>query len=292
MSITGQINLVTNPTAFFGQVLTGAKKPATGFEPAKSGGFSVILLGNLPGPVPAPVSAPATVNAATGGFAFPTLPTPAQGFGPGDMVSLHVTSHNTPFYRSAPFPLSHADAGLDIFVYQPVIPASDGISAGLISKGLTGQSLPPDTKLTANPWGIGVAGDQSGADVQFGISLVPDQSSNLSLFFDMQLHNWNIHVGFPADCKYSADGILATIKSALQTSGSAANALAATTIAKAFEGPPLNLPATITAQLLAAISIQFMSLPLPNAHTWPLANTTDPTIVITPQLALGFPRAF
>jgi hypothetical protein len=44
--------------------------------------------------------------------------------------------------------------------------------------------------------------------------------------------------------------------------------------------------------LLAAVSIQFTSLSLPNKHTWPLSNTSDKTIVVVPQLTLGFPRIF
>jgi hypothetical protein len=90
----------------------------------------------------------------------------------------------------------------------------------------------------------------------------------------------------------NADAILAQIKTALQTDNSKANQLVAGTITKAFEGPPLNLSAAATQKLLNAVSIQFTSLSLPNKHTWPLSNTSDKTIVVVPQLTLGFPRVF
>jgi hypothetical protein len=210
MTISGHINLINNPQAFFGQLLTGTKKPTTGFAPAKMPGFSVTMTSVFMGFIP--ITIPGTFNPADGSFTLPAVPPQLPGFGPNDLVSLNVTLHGTPFYRTERFPHAHLTEDLEIFVYQPNIPASDGIAAGLISKGLNGQGLPSDTKLTANPWGIGVAGDQSGADVQFGISLIPDTSPNLAVFFDMALHNWNIHVGWPASCVTSANGILAKIR--------------------------------------------------------------------------------
>jgi hypothetical protein len=91
--------------------------------------------------------------------------------------------HNRPFYRSGLFPRAHLSPAkiFDIFVFQPTIPSSDGVSAGLISSGLAGGGLPGDTMLAANPWGISVVGDSSGADIEFGIQLTPDTSPNLKV---------------------------------------------------------------------------------------------------------------
>jgi hypothetical protein len=122
--------------------------------------------------------------------------------------------------------------------------------------------------------------------------MIPDVSPNLSIFFDLALDGWNIHVGWPADWCTSANDILNNIKSQLQTSGSTANKLVAGTIAKAFEDPPLNLSTTVTKILLADVTIQFVSMSLPNQHTWALTNETDKTIVVVPQLTVGWPRGF
>jgi hypothetical protein len=122
--------------------------------------------------------------------------------------------------------------------------------------------------------------------------MIPDTSPNLSLFFDLALDGYNIHVGWPADCGTNATKVLNQIKSALQTSDSGANKIVSGTITKAFERPPLNLDAAVTQKLLENVSIQFISMSLPNSHTWALSDTTDKTIVIVPQLALGYPRTF
>jgi hypothetical protein len=152
-------------------------------------------------------------------------------------VWLNLSLHEQPFYRSAVFPRAHTSKPLDIFLYQPTVPNSDGLTAGQISAGLSGQGLPGNTTLTANPWGIGVAGSEGQADIQFGVQLVADTSPNLSIFFDLALDGWNIHVGWPTSWCESADDILNKIRTSLQTSGSKAGQLVSGTITKAFEGP-------------------------------------------------------
>ena len=295
VSIKGAIHTITDPTAFFAPIILGGAGHGGGFVPTKSSGISVILMGwmqILPGFPAMPLPFAATASPTDGSFSLPDIPASLNSF--VQNVSFLVTVHGKPFYRSGLFPRAHLspEKTFDIFVFQPTIPSSDGVSAGLISSGLAGGGLPGDTVLTANPWGISVVGDKSGADIDFGIQLTPDTSPNLGVFFDLALHNWNIQVGFPADWCTNADAILAQIKSALQTDNSKANQLVAGTITKAFEGPPLNLSAAVTQKLLAAVSIQFTSLSLPNKHTWPLSNTSDKTIVVVPQLTLGFPRVF
>jgi hypothetical protein len=291
MSITGRVNLINNPTEFFLPIILGSGPPTSGFAPSKSSGVVVILtayLDLIPSLPPLPLPFVTTASTTNGDFTLPDIPSAL----PGTQVSLLVTVHGRPFYRSERFSRSHTDKHLDIFVYQPTIPSGDGVTAGQISTGLASAGLPGNTTLSANPWGLGVVGSKSGADIQFGIQLVPDTSTNLSIFFDLALDGYNIHVGFPADWCTSADDILNSIKSALQTSGSKANQLVSGTITKAFEGPPLNLSSTVTQKLLDSVSIQFVTMSLPNKHTWALSDQSDRTIVVVPQLTLGFPRGF
>lgn len=287
MSINGRVNLITNPTEFFAPIILGTGQPTAGFVPSTTSGFVVEITGMLLGLFPFPLP-PATVSTVNGNFTLPSFP---NGLSVTD-VWINLSLHGRPFYRTEMFPLSHTNKELEIFLFQPSVPNSDGVTAGQISTGLGTAGLPGNTTLSANPWGLGVVGSKSGADIQFGIQLVPDTSPNLSIFFDLALDGWNIHVGWPADWCTSADDILNSIRSALQTSGSKANQLVAGTLTKAFEGPPLNLSATITQKLLENVSIQFVTMSLPNKHTWALSNQSDGTIVVVPQLTIGFPRAF
>jgi hypothetical protein len=295
MSTKGAVHTITDPTAFFAPIILGGGGHGGGFVPTKSSGVSVILMAwmqIIPSFPAMPLPFATAASASDGSFSLPDIPTPLESF--VHDVSFLVSVHGRPFYRSGLFPRAHLspEKTFDIFVYQPTIPASDGVSAGLISSGLSGGGLPGNTVLSTNTWGIGVVGDKSGADIDFGIQLTPDTSPNLGVFFDLALHNWNIQVGFPADWCTNADAILAQIRAALQTDNSKANQLVSGTITKAFEGPPLNLSSAVTQKLLEAVSIQFTSLSLPNKHTWPLSNTSDKTIVVVPQLTLGFPRVF
>jgi hypothetical protein len=295
MSIKGAIHTITDPTAFFAPIVLGGTGHGGGFIPTKSSGVSVMLtawMEVIPASPAIPLPISAMASAADGGFTLPDVPASLNSF--VHNVSFLVSVHGKPFYRSALFPRTHLspEKSFDIFVYQPSIPSSDGVPAGLISSGLASGDLPGNTVLSANPWGIGVVGSKSGADIDFGIQLTPDTSPNLGVFFDLALHNWDIQVGFPADWCTNADAILAQIKTALQSDNSKANQLVAGTITKAFEGPPLKLSSAVTQKLLNAVSIQFTSLTLPNKHTWPLSKTNDGTIVVVPQLTLGFPRVF
>jgi hypothetical protein len=295
MSTKGAIHTITNPTEFFAPIILGDGSHGGGFVPTESSGVSVILMAwmqIIPWLPAMPLPFATTASASDGSFSLPDIPASLDSF--VQNVSFLVSVHGRPFYRSGLFPRTHLspEKSFDIFVFQPTVPPSDGVSAGLISSGLAGGGLPGDTMLSTNPWGISVVGDSSGADIEFGIQLTPDTSPNLGVFFDLALHNWDIQVGFPADWCTNADTILAQIRTALQTDNSKANQLAVGTIMKAFEGPPLNLSAAVTQKLFNAVSIQFTSLSLPNKHTWPLSNTSDKTIVVAPQLTLGFPRVF
>ena len=147
-------------------------------------------------------------------FTFPDYP---ANFDVKD-VAINLSLNGHPVYRSTVFTYARArQGGLDIYINQPVLPPADAIAAGEISQHLGGAGLPSNTTLTSGPTGIWVAGDQQGANVQFGVKLVPHTSTNLNVFADIGLNGWNIHVGFPADCKLNADEILAKIKTMLAT---------------------------------------------------------------------------
>ena len=170
MSITGRVNLVNNPTAFFAPIILGTGAPTSGFVPAKSSGVVVAMnwwMQPIPSVPAMPLALGATVSAVDGNFTLPDIPAPFLPL--VNEVSINVAVHGRPFYRSDRFPRSHTNKHLDIFVFQPSIPSTDGVTAGLISTGLAGQGLPENTALTANSWGVNVVGSRSGVDVQFGI---------------------------------------------------------------------------------------------------------------------------
>jgi hypothetical protein len=192
-----------------------------------------------------------------------------------------------PVYRSAIFSYARAlQGGLDIYINQPVLPQADAISAGEISHHLGGSGLPSDTMLTSKPWGIWVAGDQSGANVQFGVKLVPHTSTNLNVFADIGIDGWNIHVGFPADCKTSADGILNQIKTMLANDDSAVNAFIKAKVMQFLT----EIAGEFAKQVFGTISITFTSISFPTTYSWPLKNTTDSTGIITIGPTIGYPQ--
>jgi hypothetical protein len=287
MSINGQVNIITNQTEFFGPILLGSGKPAGGFAPLKGQSFNVLMTG-FPQLLPLFHSTVETsTNPANGTFSLPEFP---PGFNIGD-VSLNLAHLGQPFYRSEVFPYARAkEGGLDIYLLQPVLPPSDGIPASAISKALSSANLPGNTMLSANPWGVGVVGSKSGADIQFGIKVVPDTSSNLAVFVDLGLENWNIHVGFPADWCTTAQDILNQIRSDLTSEEGEVNVFVKSQILQILQKPPVNLSAALASSLLNHVSVTFSSIIFPTKHIWPLSATNDGTIVMTVHPTLGYPR--
>jgi len=287
MSITGHVNLITDPTAFFLPIILGTGKPPSGFVPSRDAAIVAEMTGLFLGIFPISVSA--NVSAVNGSFTLPDLP---PVFASMDEIWINLRLHDRPFYRSEVFPRAHASKGLEIFLFQPPIPETGGVTAGQASTDLAGASLPRNTTLSADPWSLGVVGSKPGADIRFGIQIVPDTSPNLSIFFDLALDGWNIHGGWPADWCTSADDILNNIRTVLQASGPEANQIVSGTITRAIEGAPLNRSSTISRKLLDNVSIQFVTMSLSDKHTWTLSDETDKTNMIVPQLTLGFRRGF
>ncbi|HTC07907.1 MAG TPA: hypothetical protein VK726_03940 [Acetobacteraceae bacterium] len=72
MSITGRVNLVTNPTGFVAPTELGAGAPTPGFIPSTKSGFVVRMNGRLLGDFP--VSGSANVSTENGNFIPPDFP--------------------------------------------------------------------------------------------------------------------------------------------------------------------------------------------------------------------------
>jgi hypothetical protein len=293
MAITGQINLVKDQTAFFAPIVLGGGKPTTGFVPFTNDSFTVEMIGFFspggPIPIEIPMIVTAKANTAKGTFTLPEFPSALNVTD----VWIILTHAGQPFYRSQQFKYSRAkEGGLDIYLFQPSLPTSDGIAAGTISKALGGSSLPGNTTLTAKPWGLGVAGSEGQADVQFGVAIVPDTSWNLSSFIDLNLNGWNINVGWPSSWCKSADDILSDIKSGLSKDDSQANSFIKGQIQDILEKPPVGLSAQLAGTLLKNVSVTFTTIVFPNSHEWALSNTTDNTIVMAVHPTLGYPRGW
>jgi hypothetical protein len=286
MAITGRVNRITDQTAFFTPIVGGTGKPTSGFAPLTKESFTVTMIGWLPAP---PLYFPffANVDTVNGSFALAEFP----GSLDVDDVSISLSHGSRPFYRSRKFKYARAkEGGLDIYLYQPILPRSDGIAAGAISQALSGSSLPGNTTLTASSWGLGVAGSEGQADIQFGVNIVPDTSFDLGLSVDLQLNGYNIQVGWPTDWCTSPDDILNSIKSALNTDDSQVNGFIKKQILQMLQKPPVGLPGTLANTLLDRVSITFTTIVFPNSHTWGLSNTTDKTIIMAVHPTLGYPR--
>jgi hypothetical protein len=290
MSIKGTVYLVTNTIEFFlPLVLTvGGKAPTTGFAPSNSpyvakltfsGGFFGIFQ----------FSFFTNVNTADGTFEFNIPDLTPFGL---KLVALSLSLYNVPIYRSEHFAYSDLSRELNIYLYQPRLPSSDGITAGQVSSALSGHGLPGNTSLTASSSGLSITGSKSGAHLQFGVAIVPDTSPNLSLFFDLLLNGWNIHVGFPADLCESANDVLNSIRSGLQSADSAANGVVQSQLMTILQGTPLNLSSGEASNLLQNVSIQFSQVSFPANHNWALSNKSDTTVVISPTPVIGYPRRF
>jgi len=287
--INGQIHLITNPTAFFAPILLGSGGPTTGFANLTGGSFVITMTGFAVANPTVQTTVSAAVNATNGTFSLHEYPTTTHI----DDVSLNLAHLGQPFYRSAVFKYTRAKQGnLNIYLFQPVLPASDGVAAGVISTALASGSLPGNTTLSSNPWGIGIVGSKSGADIQFGITLIPHTSTNLNVYADLALQNWNIHVGFPADWCTTAHDILTSIRTALVNDDGEVNVLIKAQIIQMIEKPPLGLSAALATSLVNHVSITFSSILFPVKHTWALSNTKDTTVVMNVHPTIGYPRGW
>jgi hypothetical protein len=180
---------------------------------------------------------------------------------------------------------------LNVWILPEPIDPKDGISAGQVSGLLQGSGLPGDTEITASASGLAFSGSDSGADINFGISITPDASFDLTTFLDLQLSSWNIHVGWPADWCTNADDILAEIVRGVQNASASMNASVLTRIKKIFETEEPLLSSSVVATFFDSdVSVTFSDITYPAPHTWKLTNSKDATVVIGGDLCIGFPR--
>jgi hypothetical protein len=279
MAISGQIFGITDPKKFFEAVLLG-QAPA-GFVTLKNLPLQISAIGFNHTNPQAHVTIPGTFDSANSSFKISDFP---AGHNVDD-IALNVNISGSPLYRTAVFSYTRAQhGGLDIYTYQP---SSVGISAGDISKNIPASSgLPSNTTLQTFPWGLWAAGDQQGADVQFGMKIVPHTSTNLNVWAEIGIDGWNIHVGFPADCKYNAHEIRLQIQQALEQENSPLNAFIKTRIMSVLT----KVAGNYATDVFKAVSITFTSIRIQAGHTWPLSNKTDTTAVINVGPTIGYPQ--
>lgn len=302
--LSGHVYQITDMTTFFLPILNGQGPPSDGFAPWP--GLEVQTW-SVNDRLPIPLPGGSTQTQADGSFGIDQTPPNATvpGGTPSDIrFSLLVSEGSFPFrplYRSdLSLAVAAAEATeLNIWLMPQPIDMADGISAGSVSGVLQGSGLPGNTKVTASPSGLAFSGSSDGADVKFGMSIVPDTSFNLGTYLDLQLSSWHIHVGWPADWCTSADDILAEIVQGLQGAGASMNAAVLKKLEKVFaDMESLPDPATNAGSAAIAgkffnsdVSVTFMDLTYPTQHTWAASNTTDTTVVITGDLCIGYPRS-
>jgi hypothetical protein len=160
------------------------------------------------------------------------------------------------------------------------VDVKDGVSAGTVSGVVNNSGLPGNTHITASPSGLTFAGSDSGADVKFGISITPDTSFDLNTFLDLRLSSWDIHVGWPADWCTSADDILAEIVRGLQGAGASMNTAVLTKLVEVAAGKTSLPLSTVLTFFDTDASLTCMDVTYPTPYTWPMANTTDSTVVV------------
>ena len=300
---SGNVYKITDPASFFLPILGGQQgPPQQGYEPWSGLEVRMWSVNDL---LPIPLPGGSAQTQADGSFGI-TQPAPnatVPGGTPSDVrFMLQVTEGSFPYrplYRSD-LSLSVGAAEtteLNIWLLPETIDAKNGISAGSVSNVLKSSALPGNTQITASPSGLSFSGSKSGADVKFGISIVPDTSFDLSTFLDLRLSSWNIHVGWPADWCTNADDILVEIVGGLQGAASSMNASVLTDMERFFaakEGLPLGpggaIPPIVKTFFNSDVSVPFMDLTFPTQHTWAMSNTPDSTLVIAGDLCIGYPR--
>jgi hypothetical protein len=315
MPLNGHVYQVTNATECFGGILLGAPDtpPTDGFEPWEGVQVTLALESNVGGLLGWILlfadlwgdQSRTLTTAADGSFSFAD-PSPEQldeiaawaGIPGGEALSVQIwVSQGTfPFqviYRSdLSLTLDDADGKqLDIWLLPYSLPKGGGITAGMVSGVMTGTGLPGNTSITASPAGLSFSGSHKGADIQFGIGVLPDTSSDLDSFFDLSLLSWNIHVGWPADWCTTADDILGQIKSGVQNAGTGVNKtvtlMIQNTLAAAYPLIPVNNISNFTEKDISVTFNDVAYIP----YTWAASDTKDSTIVLVAQPVIGWPRS-
>jgi hypothetical protein len=295
--LSGHVYRITDPLNFFLYILASQGPPAEAYEPW--GGLEVRTW-SVNDLLPIPFPGGSAQTQADGSFGITqTPPNPTTGGG-GDQSSdirfaLLITEDSFPYrplYRSdLSLTVEAAETTeLNVWLLPESVDMKDGVSAGMVSGVLNNSGLPGNTEITASPSGLSFVGSHAGADVKFGISITPDTSFDLNTYLDLQLSSWDIQVGWPAEWCTNADAILVEIVQGLQNAGTGMNASVLTKLESIFadkEGLPLS---TVRSFFDTDASLTFMDVTYPTQYTWPLASTTNSTVVVTGDLCIGYPR--
>jgi len=197
-------------------------------------------------------------------------------------------NHWTHIYRSSIFAYPRAQKGnLNIYILEA---AELGVSAGFVSKALKGAaaSLPGTIHLATNTQGIGVDTSAKGANIQFTIGLVGASSPNLAVYADLDLANWNVTVGFPADCGTNAHTIVQDIRNSLSSQDSALSSDIDQMVLQFLDNQLTSSLGPVLYWLVSVSLSGFQFVP----HSWLATNTTDTTTVIKVSPSIGYPRSW
>jgi hypothetical protein len=295
--LTGHVYKITDALAFFAPILFPGSGEPQGYEPW--GGLEVRTW-SVNDLLPIPFPGGSAQTGSDGSFNItqaPPYPVVGDGVGQGADIrfGLVVSEGSFPYrplYRSdLSLTVTAAEATeLNVWLLPEAIDPKDGISAGQVSKLLQGSGLPGNTKITASASGLAFSGSDSGADITFGISIIPDTSFDLTTFLDLQLSSWNIHVGWPADWCTNADDILAEIVQGIQNAAASMNVSVLTKIKNVFETEEPLLSSYANTFFDSDVSVTFRDITYPGPHTWKLSDSTDATVVIGGDLCIGYPR--
>jgi hypothetical protein len=212
----------------------------------------------------------------------------------GEPVSVAITvSSGVLVYRSGLTPLANVTSGkLNFWIYPYQVPSSDGVTAGSISSELSGANLPSGTTLTTGPAGLDVSGiseDLGLITVEFGVAIAADPTPNLASFVDLSVSHANIDVLFPASIFTSYSQILQMLETALNAAAGDLNTGILAKMEGIIESQEHVSAAAAQKFLTQDVSVTFTNISFAD-YTWKIGATTDPTIVMTADLSIGFPR--
>ena len=291
MPLVGHVYYITDASKAFVPVVLGDEPPTTGFVPwpgtkVHATYYRESFLG---------LRLYLWSTAATAGSdgSFQLADPPAQVEEQASFVSLTVTS-GVPVFHSSYVPVAEARSKkLDLWVYVDRLPVSDGISAGTISRRVSGHGLPGNTTITAgDPYGLNFSGSEGQVSMSFNVWIAPDTSPNLGEFLDLSINGYHIHVGFPTDVFESPDDVLNSIKSGIAAAGPSINSAVLTRMTEILEAQE-GLSAEMASNFLNNdVSVVFRDIGSPHKHSWKISDTADPTIALTANPCIGFPRNF
>ena len=303
MPLTGNVYQVDvkELTAFFTPIILGEGPPSEGYWPWAGVSIQAFFFAEILGWFALPFSEAPVLSQQDGSFTIPDPPnlaTIAALSGGEENIRIALTARMgyppySPLFRTDPeltLPeAAHTD--LDLWLLPYTIPDSDGASAQTVSGVVKGAGLPGNTQITAGPSGLSFKGSDSGVDVEFGVTIVPDTSWNLEDYLDLVLSSWNIHVGWPADICVSAEDVLTEIRSGLQGAGGSLNKTVFTQMESLMEQQNTLLTQGLVDNFLDnEVSVTFMDVRYPTTYTWPLSTKDDPTIVVVADPCIGYPR--